>query len=143
MQITTLLGQLLSQTFAVSGTADPIERFYASMFASYFEQLDRQPSCAAVKAIVKGACPAPRMLLRFYRDGCHPRCPEKLVEDLSAFLGSCFYSAVRRTALRTSLEAFLKELPVEDAADILADAGDLSQLWASLTWYALCADQHE
>lgn len=142
MKSTTLFGLLLSRTFAVSGTADPIERYYASMFASYFDWLDSQPSCAAVKAIAKGACPAPRKLLRFYRDGDHPRCPKKLAEDLSAHLDSCFLSAARRTALRTSLESFLRNLPAEDATDILSDAGTLSQLWSCLTWYALCADQY-
>jgi len=142
MKTTTLFGQLLSQTFAASGTDDPMERYYASMFSSYFEQRDSQPSCSTVKAIAKGNYPAPRKLLRFYRDASHPRCPEKLLEDLSVFLDNCFYSAFRRTALRTSLEAFLKELPAEDAADILADVGDLAQMWASLTWYALCADQY-
>lgn len=142
MDATTLFGPLLTRTFAVSGTSDPIERYYASMFSSYFDWLDSQPSCAAAKAIAKGTCPVSRKLLRFYRDVSHPRCPAKLVEDLSALLGSCFLSAARRTALRTSLDAFLKELPAEDAADILADAKDLAQLWGYLTWYALCADQH-
>ena len=143
MEPTTLLGLLLTRTFAVSGTLDPIERYYASMFASYFDWLDSQPSCAAVKAIAKGTCTAPRKLLRFYRDASHPRCPKKLAEDLSALLDSCFLSVARRTALRTSLESFLRNLPAEDIPDILSDAGDLAQLWTSLTWYALCADQYE
>lgn len=143
MESISLFGLLLHQTYVLSGINDPIERYYASMFASYFDWLDSQPSCASVKAIAKGMCPAPRKLLRFYRDASHPRCPEKLVEDLSALLDSCFHSSSRRTALRMSLEAFLKELPIEDAADILADAGDLAQLWGYLTWYALCSDQYE
>lgn len=143
MEPTTLLGLLLTRTFAVSGTLDPIERYYASMFASYFDWLDSQPSCAAVKAIAKGTCTAPRKLLRFYRDGGHPRCPKKLEEDLSTFLDNCFYSAAHRTALHTSLEVFMRALPAEDSADILANAEDLAQLWGYLTWYALCADQYE
>jgi len=143
MESTSLFGLLLSRTFAVSGTDDPIERYYASMFASYFDWLDSQPSCTAVKAIARGKRSVPPKSLRFYWDASHPRCPKILTEDLAALLACCFYSVAQRTALRTSLEAFLKELPAEDAADILADAGDLAQLWASLTWYALCADQYE
>ena len=144
MQTTTLFGQLLSQTFTVSGTNDPMERYYASMFASFFDWQDSQPSCASVRAIARGEQTVPRKLLRYYRDAAHPRCPEKLLADLEALTDCCFLDAGKRRALQDVLEQFWASLPKEDSQDLhqLICGRNLVQMWASLTWYALCADQH-
>ena len=139
---TSLFGALLDITYAASGAVDPIECYYASMFASFYDQSDSQPSCAAVKAIARGKGHVPRKLLHHYRDPDCPRCPAKLQEDLHALAYCCFPDAVRRNALRSGLTRYLQSLPAADAEDILAHAADadLIQLWTRLTWYAICGD---
>ena len=144
MESTSLFGLLLSRTFAVSGTDDPIERYYASMFASYHDQMDSQPGSTAVNAIARGNRTVPRKLLHHYRNTDYPRCPPKLAEDLSALIDCFFWDAVRHNALRHVLETFLMEIPAADAEDLyqILRAADLVQTWTCLTWYALCGDHH-
>lgn len=145
MKSNLLFGLLLCQTFAVTGASDPIERYYACMFASYYDWQDCQPSCALVRAIAKGKQSVPRKLMRFYRDEIHPRCPEKLRSDLEALTDCCFLGTLKRGALRDVLERFWATLPEEDALDLrqLIRTENLAQMWACLTWYALCVDSHE
>ena len=139
---TSLFGALLNITYAAGGAVEPIERFYSSMFASYFACADSQPGCAAVKAIARGKGHVPRKLLHHYRDPDCPRCPAKLQEDLCTLANCCFIDAVRRNALRNGLTRYLQSLPAADAEDLLAHAADadLIQLWTRLTWYAVCGD---
>lgn len=145
MRTKTLFGTLLRTTYAASRSAEPLERYYASMFGSYFNQLDAQPSCAAVQAILRGERLPPWKLLRHYRDTTNPRCPCSLKEDLGALVDCCFSGAAQRTKLREALELFLGEIPEEDADDLqqLIESGDIAQMWTCLTWYALCGDLHE
>lgn len=140
----TLFGKLLKTTCEAGGIMEPIERYYASMFASYYEQTDSQPSSAAVNAIAQRRHSVPRKLLKFYRDVEQPRCPVKLAEDLAALAECCFPDTVRRSALRHALEAFLQDIPAADAEDIqqILCADDLIQMWTCLTWYAICGDHH-
>lgn len=144
MEQPLLFGRLLRITYAASEAAEPIERYFASMFAGYYDQIDSQPGSAAVNAIIRGNRAVPRKLLHYYRDPEHPRCPPRLAEDLAA-LADCFFSdAVRRSTLRQALEAFLQELPAEDAQDLRSSLcrEDLVQMWTYLTWYALCGDHY-
>lgn len=142
MRIKSLFGTLLSSTYAASGAEEPLERYYASMFSGYFSQTDSQPSCASVKSILRGTGTVPRKLLQFYRDSKHPRCPEKIVEDLSVLAECCFAGASRRNALEKALTAFLQTIPNADAEDLieLISGEDLIHRWTCLTWYALCGD---
>lgn len=72
----------------------------------------------------------------------HPRCPEKIVEDLSVLAECCFVGASRRNALEKALTAFLQTIPNADAEDLieLISGEDLIHRWTCLTWYALCGD---
>lgn len=144
MNYSPLFSILLRSTYAASGTSEPIERYYASMFASFHDQSDSQPGCAAVKAIARGKRVVPRKLLHHYRDPDQPRCPRKLKEDLAALADCCFADTARRGALRHTLDAFLLAVPAADAEDLrhMISTGDLIQMWASLTWYAMCSDHH-
>ena len=143
MRIKTLFGTLLRTTYAASGGGEPLERFYAGVFASYFDHRDAQPGCAAVQAILRGERLPPWKLLQFYRDTQNPRCPDRLQEDLAALVACCFLGATQCAKLREALDAFLAAIPREDAADILQNvvSGDVVQLWTCLTWYALCSDR--
>lgn len=145
MEQKTLFGSLLGLTYDASGTRESIERYYASMFNSYYTHTDSQPGCAAVQAILQGKTRIPRKLLHHYRDPNCPRCPRKLQENLSALTECCFLEASSRRALRNSLEAYLQSLPQADREDLLdyISDDDLIRLWTVLTWYALCGDRHE
>ena len=145
MRIKTFFGTLLCSAYSASASREPLERFYAGMFASYFDWLDSQPGCAVVKRIAQGERLPPYKLLRFYRDERNPRCPKKMKEDLAAVMYSCFSEASQCAGLRAALEAFLDWIPQEDAEDLrlAAGSGDLAQLWTYLTWYALCGDYCE
>lgn len=138
----TLFAPLLASTYEASGTTEPIERFYACLFDSYFSKIESQPSCATVHAILQGKTKVPRKLLRHYRDPNCPRYPEKLAQDLSALAECCFLGASRRNALRNALEDYMDLLPQADRNDLLAfvASDDLIRLWTVLTWYALCGD---
>lgn len=136
-----LFASILDITYHAGNGTEPIERFYASMFGSYYDKTGSQPSCAAVNAILRGTQLPPRKLLRCYSDPEHPRCPEKLRGDLEALMDTCFADGVRRGALRRGLEAYLGTQPPEEATDlrgILAE--DLTQNWAILCWHALTVD---
>lgn len=139
-----LFGNLLRSTYAASEATEPIERYYASMFASYYDQTDSQPGSAAVNAMARGDRAVPRKLLHHYRNTNHPRCPPTLAEDLSVLVDCFFWDAVRRKALRHMLEAFLLDIPAADAEDLrhILCAADLVQMWTCLTWYALCGDYY-
>ena len=144
MKRALLFGKLLCSTYAASEATEPIERYYASLFASYYDQTDSQPSCTAVSAIARGDRAVPRKLLKHYHDPANPRFPSRLAEDLAA-MADCFFSdAVRRCALRHALGAFLAELPMADAEDVcrILSRADLMQMWTCLTWYAICGDHH-
>lgn len=132
-------------TYHASSTREPMERYFASMFASYFDQKNSQPGCAAIKAILRGDRKISRKLLQHYRDLKHPRCPQKLEEDLSALLGCCFVEASRRKALDRALEAYLNVIPEADAKDLhqIINSKDLSFKWTCLAWHALCGDCYE
>lgn len=140
-----LFGFLLGRTYDASGTTEPIERFYASMFAGYFSQTDSQPSCVAVQAIRQGKSKVPRKLLHYYWDPSSPRCPEKLAQDLTALADCFFWSAAGQKALRNCLESYLQILPAEDREDLLDYVASINliRIWTVLTWYALCDDHHE
>lgn len=144
MSQNSLFGRMLGCTYDASGTTEPIERYYASMFVSYYTLTDSQPSCAAVQAILRGKSKAPRKLLHYYWDPCCPRCPKKLVQDLFSLADCFFRSASNQKNLRNCLESYLNILPVEDREDLLHDipCDDLIRLWAGLTWYALYGDHH-
>lgn len=136
-----LFATILEITYHASGSPEPIERFYSSMFGSYFDKTGSQPGCTAVNAILRGTQLPPRKLLRCYSDPEHPRCPAKLRDDLEALLDTCFADGVRRGALRQGLEAYLSALPSDEASDlrgILAE--NLAQNWAVLCWHALTVD---
>ena len=144
MKRTLLFGRLLRGRYMASGTAEPIERYYASMFAGFYDQTDSQPGSAAVNAIARGDRAAPRKLLQYYRDPADPRCPARLVDDLTA-LADCFFTdALRRNTLRRVLEAVLQELTAADAEDLASalKEDDLVRTWSYLTWYALCGDHY-
>ena len=96
MKNKTLISQLLYATYDASGTAEPIERYFASMFAGYYSQTDSQPSYTAVQKILLGKSKVRRKLLNHYRDPSCPRCPKKLAQDLSALADCCFAEATRR-----------------------------------------------
>lgn len=140
-----LYSKLLAITYEASGSQEPIERFYASQFGSYFESYGSQPGCAAVNAILRGTRLPPRKLLRFYSDPEHPRCPEKLRGDLEALIETCFADGVRRRALRRGLEAYVSALPPAEAADLreILVAENLAQTWACLIWHALTVDYEQ
>lgn len=114
MQQLLMFGKLLCSTYAASESTEPIERYYASMFASYFDQTDSQPGCAAVNAIARGERTVPRKLLYYYRDPGCSRCPLSLVEDLTSMVDCFFLDAVRCSALQRALERFLTEIPAAD-----------------------------
>lgn len=142
MKHLTLFGVLLQNTYTASGTSEPIERYYATMFSSFYDQSDSQPGCTAVMAIVRGTRGASRKLLGHYRDTEQPRCPRKLNEDLTALADCCFADVSRRDALRHVLETFVQMIPAADAKDLCQsiDKDNLIQMWTYLTWYALCGD---
>lgn len=142
---TSLFGTLLDITYTASGSAEPVERFYASMFSSYYSKINIQPSCGIVHAIRSGRHTPPRKLLQYYRDPECPRCPTKLMEDLCALADCCFVEASRRVALRSALTLYLEVLPKADAENLLANVptDHLIPFWTRLTWYALCGDRHE
>lgn len=142
MRIRTLFGTILHSTYAASGGKEPLERYYACMFGSYFDHLDAQPSCSTVQAILRGEHLPPRKLLQFYRDPNCPRCPEKLAHDLSALTECCFVDISHREELEQTLSAFLKNIPEADVKDLLElfSGEDLIHQWTCLTWYALCGD---
>ncbi len=143
MKRSLLFGKLLCSTYAASGATEPIERYYASMFASYYDRTDSQPGSAAVNVIARGDRAVPRKLLHHYHNPAAPRSPSRLAEDLAA-MADCFFSdAVRRGALRHALEEFLTEIPAADAEDLRHFCGaDPVQIWTCLTWYSLCFDHH-
>ena len=144
MKQSLLFGKLLCSTYAASEATEPIERYYASMFVSYHEQTDSQPSCAAVNAIARKDRAVSRKLMYHYHDLESPRCPSRLAEDLAA-MADCFFSdAVRRSALRHTLETFMMEIPAADAEDLgrILCGADLVQMWTCLTWYAICGDHY-
>ena len=139
-----MFGKLLCSTYAVSDSMEPIERYYASMFSSYFDKTDSQPGSAAVNAIARGERTVPRKLLFHYRDPGCSRCPPSLVEDLAVMADCFFLGTVRCSALQRTLEQFLTVIPDADAENlrqILCEA-DLVQMWTCLTWYAICGDHH-
>lgn len=140
----SLFGLLLDLTYIASGSKEPIERYFASMFAGYYDQTDSQPSCAAVKAIARGDRTAPRKLLHHYRDPDQPHCPKKLMKDLSVLAECCFADTSRREKLYHTLEAFLQTIPAADAEDLChrIPSGDLIHMWSCVTWYALCGDHY-
>lgn len=144
MNHTPLYGILLHNTYVYSGIREPIERYFASMFSSFYDQSDSQPSCSVVKAIVRGKQLVPRKLLCHYWDSDQPRCPQKLEEDLMALAECCFVDASRRDALHHVLKMFLKAVPTADAEDLrhMMSTGDIIHMWACLTWYAICSDHH-
>ena len=98
MKRSLLFGKLLCSTYAASEATEPIERYYASMFASYYDRTDSQPGSAAVNAIARGDRAVPRKLLHHYHDPATPRSPSRLAEDLAAQCG-CFahLTALERT----------------------------------------------
>ena len=138
----TLFGHLFGAVYDASGTTEPVERFFACMFAGYFNQSNRQPSCAAVRGILAGKNKVPRKLISCYRDSEHPRCPRKLEEDLSALLENCFWEASRCRTLNRALEFYLSIVPESDAMDLrlLIGSKDLLHEWTCLTWHAMCGD---
>lgn len=144
MKYPMLFGKLLSSTYVASEATEPIECYYANMFAGYYDQTDGDPIHAAVNAIARGDRTVPRKLLQYYRDPEHPRCPPKLAEDLAALADWFFSETVRRTALRHVLEVFLLEIPLADAEDLRQSlcTADLIQMWTCLTWYAICGDHY-
>lgn len=142
MKRSLMFGRLLCGTYNASGSTEPIERYYASMFASYYDRTDSQPGSATVNAIARGDRVVPRKLLYHYHEEVNPRSPSGLVEDLTAMVDCFFSDAVRYGALQRTLEQFLTEIPAADAEDlrnILCEA-DLGQKWTCLTWYAMCGD---
>lgn len=141
----TLFGRLLCHTYRASGTTEPLERFYASMFADFFNAMDIQPCCSTVRRILTGKLLVPRKILQHYRDPSNPRCPRKLEQDLTSLADTCFVDRHRRTALRNCLTVYLENLPNADWEDLIKEIpdDDLIGLWTRLTWYALCGDHHE
>lgn len=141
----TAFSVLFLSTYHASSTSEPMERYFASMFAGYFDQANSQPGCAAIKAMLRGDRKISRKLLQHYRDLKHPRCPRKLEEDLSSLLDCCFVEAFRRKALDWALEAYLNVIPEADAKDLRQIIGskELSYKWTCLTWHALCGDHYE
>ena len=144
MSQNTLFGDLLGCTYKASGSAEPLERYYASMFSAYHADRDSQPSCSSVSKILNGKAVVPWKVMQFYRDPKSPRFPGKLEEDLSALADCCFAEAHRRVALRNCLAAFLGRLPEVDRDDLVKEipCDDVIRLWTGLTWYAMCVD-HE
>lgn len=140
MRSNTLLGNLLVSTYEASGTGEPMERYYATMFARYFDLTGKQSGCAAVRAILRGNPPALRGLRCCYQDPKNPRCPELLQTDLEALADCCFPDGIRRSRLRQALQDCLSQIPEADVRDMepLFVGGDLILMWACLTWYALC-----
>ena len=136
---------ILKIAYNASGRQEPIERFFASMFGSYYEKTGSQPSCAVVNAILRGIQLPPRKLLRYYSDLAHPRCPEKLRCDLQALIETCFADGVRRRALRRVLEDYVSTWAPEEAADLrkILAADDLAQNFAVLCWHALTVDYEQ
>lgn len=139
-----LFGPLLACTYHASGTAEPLERYYASMFADFYSETESQPSCTAVRKILTGKSIVSWKILQHYHDSDRPRSPRKLEQDLSALADCCFAEAHRRGLLRKCLEAYLESIPCADQEDLRnqISGDDLIQLWTELTWYALCGDRH-
>lgn len=124
MKQSLMFGKLLCSTYAVSDSIEPIERYYASMFSSYFDKTDSQPGSAAVNAIAWGDRVVPRKLLCHYHEPVNPRSPSGLVEDLTVMVDCFFSDAIRHDALQRTLERFLTEtilqsLPSEPVQQIL------------------------
>lgn len=136
---------MLKITYNASGSLEPIERFFASMFGGYYDKTGSQPGCTAVNAILRGTQLPPRKLLRYYSDPEHPRSPEKLQSDLGVLIDICFADGVRQRALRRVLEDYVSALPPEEAADLweILTAEDLAQTWACLIWHALTVDYEQ
>ena len=145
MSENTLFGSLLGATYRASGTNDPLELYYATMFAEFFAVADSQPSCSRVQKILRGKSKVPWKVLQFYHDPDNPRCPGKLAQDLSALADYYFRRANHREALRNCLLVYLENLPEADQEDLVSEIpdDDLIGLWTRLTWYALCGDHHE
>lgn len=144
MKQSLLFGKLLCNTYAACGATEPMERYYASMFASFYDKTDSQPGCVFVNAIARGNRTVPRKLLHHYHDAANPRCPSRLAKDL-AVLADCFFQdAVRCFALRQVLETFMTKIPAADAEDLchILCSADLVQMWTCLTWYAICGDYY-
>lgn len=134
----------LNSCYHAAQTKEPIERFYGSMFAAYYNQIDTQPTNATVNAILIGERYPSRRLVVCYHDPRHPRCPDKLLGDWVALLDTCFASAGRRSALRQALSDYLDFLPKPERVDLQDILGeDLAQNATILTWYAICADYDE
>lgn len=134
----------LNVCYHTAQTKEPIERFYSSMFAAYYDQIDAQPTNATVNAILKGERYPSRRLIVCYHDPRHPRCPDKLLEDWVALLDTCFADADRCRALRQALKDYLNTIPKPERADLHDIWGeDLAQNATILTWYAICADYDE
>lgn len=144
MDQNTLFGSLLDGTYHASGTAEPLERYYASMFADFYSKTDSQPSCTTVRKIAAGKSAVPWKVLQHYRDLDRPRYPRKLEQDLSALADCCFVEAHRREFLRKCLEDYLERIPHADKEDLVHQFSldNLIQLWTGLTWYALCGDRN-
>lgn len=131
----------LNACYHAAQAKEPIERFYASLFSSYYDQIDTQPTNATVNAILKGERYPSRRLVVYYHDPRHPRCPDKLLGDWVALLDTCFADAGRRRALRQALRDYLNTIPKPERADLQEILGeDLAQNATILTWYAICGD---
>ena len=132
---------LLNVCYRAARTEEPIERFYSSMFAAYYDQIDTQPTNGTVNAILRGRSLPSRRLVIYYHDPSHPRCPDKLLGDWEALLDSCFVSVCHRRTLRQALKDYLNAIPkqeYDDLRDILGE--DLAHNATILTWYAICGD---
>lgn len=136
--------QLFQMCFAASGEAQPMEQFYETMFAGFYDKENSQPSAGTVSRVARGArCPSRRML-RHYRDSRNPRCPALLQEDLTALLDTCFCDALRSRALRQALECYLGALSPEERSDIKEILiGDLAHDFTCIIWSAITGDYDE
>ena len=136
--------QLFQMCFSASGEAQPMEQFYETMFAGFYDKENSQPSAGTVSRVARGVCYPSRRMLRHYRDSRNPRCPSALQEDLTALLDTCFADALRSRALRQTLEHYLTGLPSEERMDVKEIMnGDLAQDFTCVTCAAITGDYDE
>lgn len=136
--------QLFQMCFSASGEAQPMEQFYETMFAGFYDKENSQPSAGTVSRVARGVRYPSRRMLRHYRDPQNPRCPSLLQEDLTALLDTCFADAFRSRALRQALEHYLTGLSTEERMDVKEIMnGDLAHDFTCVTWAAITGDCDE
>ena len=137
--------KLLDCVYHACGSGERIEQFLGTWFSTYYDAMGTQPSNSTARNIVRELDLPPHRLLSFYQDPDHPRCPQRLREDVAALVDCCFSDGVRIRALRRCLAdylAALEPLEREDLMEVLC-LEDPVQTLTCLTWYASCGDHDD